>query len=115
MQDMDIMLDTYPYTGGSTTLDALYMGVPTVTMYGKRRGTRFGYSILNSVGLEELAVSTREDYIKRVVSLANDVELLDLLHKNLRQMMQKSAALSPKQYVQHMENAYEQMLMAREG
>ena len=115
MQDMDIMLDTYPYTGGSTTLDALYMGVPTVTMYGKRRGTRFGYSILNSVGLEELAVSTREDYIKRVVSLANDVELLDLLHKNLRQMMQKSTALSPKQYVQHMENAYEQMLMAREG
>lgn len=110
MQDMDIMLDTYPYTGGSTTLDALYMGVPTVTMYGERRGTRFGCSILNSVGLGELAVNNRDDYIKRVVGLAHDVDLLDLMHKNLRQMMQKSADLSPRQYVHHMENAYEKMV-----
>lgn len=110
LQDMDIMLDTYPYTGGSTTLDALYMGVPTVTMYGERRGTRFGYSILKSVGLEELAVDNKDDYIKRVISLAHDEELLDLLHKNLRQMMQRSAALSPEKYVRNMERAYEQML-----
>lgn len=110
LQDVDIMLDTYPYTGGSTTLDALYMGVPTVTLYGERRGTRFGYSILKSVGLEELAVNNADDYIRRVLDLAQDEELLDLLHRNLRQMMQKSDALSPQKYVLNMEKAYEEML-----
>ena len=114
LQDMDIMLDTYPYTGGSTTLDALYMGVPTVTLYGERRGTRFGYSILKSVGLEELATDTRGDYINRVVTLAADTELLDLLHKNLRQMVLQSDALSPKKYVRKMENIYEKILRSKE-
>ncbi len=115
LQDMDIMLDTYPYTGGSTTLDALYMGVPTVTLYGERRGTRFGYSILNSIGLAELATDSRREYINRVINLAADAELLDLLHKNLRQMMQKSSALSPKEYVCQMEKYYEQVLKVKEG
>ena len=110
LQDVDILLDTYPYTGGSTTLDALYMGVPTVTLYGERRGTRFGYSILKSVGLEELAVNNKEDYSKRVINLVRDEELLDLLHKNLRQMMQKRAELSPKKYVHDLERAYVQIL-----
>ena len=111
---MDIMLDTYPYTGGSTTLDALYMGVPTVTLYGERRGTRFGYSILKSVGLEELATDARGDYINRGVTLAADTELLDLLHKNLRQMVLQSDALSPKKYVRKMENIYEKILRSKE-
>ena len=106
LQDLDILLDTYPYTGGSTTLDALYMGVPTVTLYGERRGTRFGYSILKSVGVEELAVNNREAYSKRVISLARDEALLDLLHKNLRQMMNKSTALSPCKYTQALEKHY---------
>ena len=110
LQDVDIMLDTYPYTGGSTTLDALYMGVPVVTMYGERRGTRFGYSILKSVGLEELAVNNADDYIRRVIDLAQDEELLDLLHRNLRQMMQKSDALSPVKYTRCLEDYYQQML-----
>ena len=110
LQDVDILLDTYPYTGGSTTLDALYMGVPTVTLYGERRGTRFGYSILKSAGLEELAVNNREDYSKRVISLARDEDLLDLLHKNLRQMMHKSDVLSPQKYVHNLERAYAKVL-----
>ena len=106
MLDVDLMLDTYPYTGGRTTLDALYMGVPVVTRYGERRNTRFGYSILHSLCLEELAVSNREDYVERVVSLAGNGELLDLLHKNLRQMMNKSTALSPRKYTQVLEAHY---------
>ena len=106
MLDVDLMLDTYPYTGGRTTLDALYMGVPVVTRYGERRNTRFRYSILHSLGLEELAASNREDYVERVVSLAGNGELLDLLHKNLRQMMYKSAALSPRKYTQALEAHY---------
>ncbi|WP_051180068.1 hypothetical protein [Selenomonas ruminantium] len=111
--NFDIVLDTYPYTGGSTTLDALYMGCPVVSLYGERRNTRFGYSILHSAGLAELAVDSIEAYINRAVVLAHDVELLDILHKNLRQMMWQSDALSPAKYVQRMEQAYEKMLENR--
>lgn len=108
--DVDIILDTYPYTGGSTTLDALYMGCPIVTLYGERRNTRFGYSILHSIGLDELAAADRESYIERVISLAGNIELLDLLHKNLRQMMRQSDALSPVKYTRCLEHYYQQML-----
>ena len=114
LQDVDIMLDTYPYTGGSTTLDALYMGVPTVTLYGERRGTRFGYSILKSVGLEELASPDKSNYIQRAIALAEDQELLDTLHKCLRGRLNESKALSPYHYVKKMENYYRQMIYPRE-
>ena len=56
--DVDIALDTYPYTGGGTTFDALYMGVPVVSLYGERRSSRFGLSILTNAGVGELAVPT---------------------------------------------------------
>ena len=104
--DVDIALDTFPYPGGGTTCDALYMGVPVVSLYGKRRGSRFGLSILNNVGLGELAVSDINDYIDRAVGLANDVELLDVLHKNLRKMMSESPIMDGKKYMSELEAAY---------
>ncbi len=104
--DVDIALDTYPYPGGGTTLDALYMGVPVITRYGERRNTRFGLSILRAVGLEELAVFTVEEYIGRAVALARDEELLDILHRNLRQMMMQSEGLAPRSYTRHLEKKY---------
>ena len=55
-REVDIALDTFPYTGGTTTCEALYMGVPVISLYGEFHGTRFGYSILNNVGIGELAV-----------------------------------------------------------
>ena len=106
MLDVDLMLDTYPYTGGRTTLDALYMGVPVVTRFGERRNTRFGYSILHSLGLDELAAADREGYVERVVSLSGNGELLDILHKKLRQMMNSSEALSPRKYTRALEKHY---------
>ncbi len=108
--DIDIILDTYPYPGGSTTLDALYMGCPVITLYGERRNTRFGYSILHSAGLDELAVDNIKAYAQKAVSLAGDWELLNILHKNLRRMMKKSPALSPANYVAEIEKKYRQMI-----
>ncbi|WP_051533597.1 hypothetical protein [Anaerovibrio sp. RM50] len=104
--DVDIALDTYPYPGGGTTCDALYMGVPVVSRYGERRGSRFGLSILNNTGLGELAVSNVRDYIDRAVGLAGDVELLDVLHKNLRSMMQSHPIMDSKKYINELEEAY---------
>ena len=94
MQKVDLMLDTYPYVGCSTTLDALFMGVPVLTLYGERRGTRTGLSILKNIGLEDLAVDSVENYINRAVALATETETLDVLHKNLRTMIKNSNALN---------------------
>ncbi len=107
--NVDIALDSYPYPGGGTTCDALYMGVPVVSMYGKQHGTRFGYSILKNVGLEELAVQTPVEYITKAVALANDWELLDALHINLRKMMLESPLMDEKIYLRDIENAYQEI------
>ena len=103
--DVDIALDTFPYTGGVTTCEALYMGVPVVSLYGERHGSRFGLSILKNVGLDELAVDSYDDYINRAVMLANDWELLGLLRKNLRGMMEKSPLMDSKKYIREVSAA----------
>jgi predicted O-linked N-acetylglucosamine transferase (SPINDLY family) len=107
--DVDIALDTYPYPGGGTTCDALYMGVPVITMYGRHHGSRFGYSILKNVGLEELAVENESAYISRAVALAGDRDLLDALHRNLREMMLKSPLMDEKNYLMQVEQLYKEI------
>ncbi|MBR4152864.1 MAG: glycosyltransferase [Selenomonadaceae bacterium] len=105
---IDIMLDAFPYVGGVTTLDALYMGVPVVNFYGERHSTRFSKSILNAVGLSELSVNSVEAYIQTAVALANDFDTLDILHKNLRQMFLNSDALNPMKYCRALEKKFEE-------
>lgn len=107
--DVDIALDTYPYPGGGTTLDALYMGVPVITRYGERRNTRFGLSILQNVGLSELAADTRDSYVQRAAALACDQELLTILHQKLRGMLQKNTALEPRHYMKQLEQRYQEI------
>lgn len=108
--DMDIALDTFPYTGGVTTCEALYMGVPVVSLYGDKHGTRFGLSILSNAGLAELAVDSYEEYVNRAVMLASDWELLDILRKNLRVMMKKSSLMDAESYVHEVEQAFTKIL-----
>lgn len=107
--DVDIALDTYPYPGGGTTCDALYMGVPVISLYGKSHGSRFGYSILKNIGLEDLAVYNEENYVLKAIALAEDVELLDLLHKNLRSMMLNSSLMDEKKYIRTVETIYQRI------
>ena len=106
LEEIDIMFDTYPYPGGGTTCDTLFMGVPVVTMYGERRNTRFAYAILKAIGLEELATTNREEYIERATALANDWDLLDVLHKNLRTMMQNSPIMKHRDFTRQLEQYY---------
>ena len=105
--DMDIALDTFPYPGGGTTWDALYGGVPVISWRGKSHGERFGASLLENIGLGELCADTREDYVKKAVSLAGDRELVAVLHSNLRNMMRNSPLMNASRYMSNMEAAYE--------
>ncbi len=107
--DVDIALDTYPYCGGGTTCDALYMGVPVVSLYGKRRSSNFGRSILSAAGLGELAVNNADEYVNLAVSLANDWDTLDMLHKNLRSMLEKSDLMNGEKYTRELEAQYEEI------
>ncbi len=107
--DMDIALDTYPYPGGGTTCEALYMGVPVVTRYGQRHGSRFGYSLLKNMGLGELTALSEDEYIRIATALAGDRALLEGLHSSLRTMMEKSPLMDAKGYVRDVESAYEKI------
>lgn len=110
---VDIALDTYPYTGGLTTCEALYMGVPVISRYGARPGSCFGRSLLENVGLGELAVPSAKAYIERAVGLAIDKNLLALLHKRLRLMMQRSPLMDEARYVHEVEELYQMLWMEK--
>ena len=96
--DVDIALDTFPYTGGVTTCEALFMGVPVISLYGK------------NIGLEELAVDSYDEYINRAVMLAGDWELLTILRKNLRTMMKKSPLMDSANYLREIQAAFVKIL-----
>ena len=104
--DVDIALDTFPWPGGGTTCDALYMGVPVVSYYTERHSTRFTYSLLANVGLSDLASERMEDYVETAVALANDPGLLDALHRELRDRMKASPVMDQAHYIHEMEGCY---------
>ena len=107
--DIDIALDSYPYVGGATTFDALYMGVPVVTLYGTRHGTRFGYSIMNNLGLPDLAVNNWKEYEDLAVTLAENKDILKDLHGNLRNMLLESPLMDARLYVHSIEEKYDEI------
>ncbi|MCI6099064.1 MAG: hypothetical protein MR698_00265 [Selenomonas sp.] len=106
-QDVDLLLDTYPYTGGGTTCDALYMGVPVVTRYGRRHGTRFSYSLLENIGLGELACRDDEEYVQKAVALARNPVLLSALHARIPEMMKASPVMDARAYLHDIQAAYQ--------
>lgn len=107
--EVDIILDTYPYTGGGTTCEALYLGIPVVNRHGRRHGSRFSYSLLANAGLGELSVNNWQDYIERAVALAKDRALLQALHQKIPAMMKDSPLMDGPGYVRDVENAYRQV------
>ncbi|WP_110955309.1 O-linked N-acetylglucosamine transferase, SPINDLY family protein [Anaerosinus massiliensis] len=114
-RDVDMMLDTWPYQGGITTCDALYMGVPVIVLAGKRHSARFGYSILKNIGLEECLAESTDEYIKKAISLANTKYKLLNLHKNLRERMLKSPLMDEKRYIAKVEQLYKKVLQKKKN
>jgi predicted O-linked N-acetylglucosamine transferase (SPINDLY family) len=112
--EIDIALDTYPYVGGLTTCEALLCGVPVVSLYGQRHGTRFGLSFLANIGLEELAVGTPEEYMERAVGLAQDTELLGLLRQQLPACMAASPLMNRAGYMHDLEKVFERLYREEE-
>ncbi len=106
---IDIGLDTIPYNGHTTTLDALWMGVPVVTRVGKTVVGRAGWTHLYNLGLMELVAHSDEEFVKQAVELGNDLKKLENLHQTLRTRMEKSPLMDGKRFAGNMEKAYRQM------
>ena len=85
--EIDIGLDTFPFSGGLTSCEALWMGVPVVTWAGQRMCGRQTASLLSRVGLEELAVASETEYVEKALELAGDVALRRSLRSELRGRM----------------------------
>jgi predicted O-linked N-acetylglucosamine transferase (SPINDLY family) len=106
---IDIALDTFPYNGTTTTCEALYMGVPVITLAGDTHASRVGVSLLSNVGLPELIATTPEEYVAKAVDLARNLEKLQSLRKSLRDMMSRSPLTDAKKFTHHLEEAYRRM------
>jgi len=107
---VDIALDTFPYHGTTTTCEALWMGVPVITMAGRTHCSRVGVSFLTNVGIPEMIAGSPDEYVARAVELAGDVSLLTGLRHELRSMMASSPLMDAAGVTREVEDAFEQML-----
>jgi predicted O-linked N-acetylglucosamine transferase (SPINDLY family) len=109
---VDIALDTTPYSGGTTTCDALWMGVPVIALRGSRSISRSAASILSTVGLADWIAATPEDYVRLAAKFARDAALLAELRGSLRQKMRLSPIMDEPAFVRDLEEAYRTMWRA---
>ena len=107
--EIDVALDTYPYNGHTTSLDALWMGVPVVTRVGTTPASRAGLSQLSNLGLEVLAADSDDEYIRIATALAADRPALAALRRELRPHMQRSPLMDAARFARHLERAYRAM------
>ena len=113
-RNVDIALDTFPYNGGLTTCEALYMGVPVITLRGGTHGSRFGASILERAGLSGFDASSTSDYISRAVRLAESRQLLRDMHRGLRRQLMNQPLMDSAGYMRELEGIWQQIAVSRQ-
>lgn len=106
---VDIALDTFPYNGSTTTCEALWMGVPVITLVGEQHVGRLCYSLLSNVGLSELATDSPAAYKELAISLTKNLSRLRLLRSRLRERMSHSQLMDKEGFTASLEDAYRAM------
>jgi predicted O-linked N-acetylglucosamine transferase (SPINDLY family) len=105
----DVVLDTYPYNGTTTTLETLWMGVPVVTRVGEQFASRQGYTLLMNVGVTEGIAWTDEQYVEWGVRLGKDAALRQDVAWKLRMSRHSAPLWSAQKFTRDLEDAYRQM------
>ena len=103
--EIDIALDPFPYNGGTTTVEALYMGVPVLVRAGDRYVAHMGESILHNAGLAEWIAPNEAAYVDLGARLAGDVEGLAALRASLRNRMLASPLFDAPRFARNLEAA----------
>jgi predicted O-linked N-acetylglucosamine transferase (SPINDLY family) len=107
--DVDLCLDPFPYNGVTTTCDALWMGVPVLSLAGRTCVSRQGVRFLRNVGLDALIAETPADYVRLAAELAGDLTRLADLRRGLRERMRDSPLMDGPRFTRHLEAAYGDM------
>lgn len=105
----DVVLDTYPYSGATTTLETLWMNVPLVTRVGQQFSARNSYTFMINAGVTEGIAWTDKEYVEWGVRLGKDPMLRQQISWQLRQSRQTSPLWNAQQFTREMETAYRQM------
>jgi protein O-GlcNAc transferase len=103
---IDIALDPFPYTGGTTTCDALWMGVPVVSLAGGTAVSRSGLSILSNIGRAEWVARSAEEYLQIAIELARNLDCLSSIRRTLRDGMRRSPLMDAPRFARDVEGAY---------
>ena len=106
---VDIALDTYPYNGTTTTCEALWMGVPVISLVGECHASRVGLSILTRLGLEFFAASTPQEYVAKATALATNLPALARIRRTMRARIASSGLCHAKGFARQIEAAYRKM------
>lgn len=103
---VDIELDTFPFNGHKTSFDALWMGVPVITLAGHSFASRLGLDLLQSIDLSFFAADTEEAYVTKACALAKNTQALAKIRSGMRDRIRASALFNTRQLVSNIENAY---------
>jgi predicted O-linked N-acetylglucosamine transferase (SPINDLY family) len=106
---VDIGLDPFPYNGTTTTCEALWMGVPVISLSGDRHAGRTGASILTQIGCDDLIAYTEKEYIKKAIELGGNLQKLTNLRAGLRLKMQNSPLCDPEGFGRTIEKSFWEM------
>ena len=107
---VDIALDTFPYNGTTTTCEALWMGVPVISLCGDDHRSRVGLSILTQIGLSSLVASNVREYMKLAIRLSEDFDKLTALRKSLRNALADSSVCDSITTTRELEDIYDSWL-----
>ena len=106
---IDIGLDPFPFNGATTTCEALWMGVPVITLLGDRHVGRVGASILTNVGLTDFIAQDIDGYIQLAVEMAANTNYLQEIREGLRERMQSAPLCDGHSFASDVESAYQEM------
>jgi predicted O-linked N-acetylglucosamine transferase (SPINDLY family) len=107
----DLFLDTFPYNAGTTASDALWTGLPVLTMAGESFASRMAASLLANVGLPELVTTSTADYESHAIQLGIQPQQVESIRESLARKQHESILFSTPQFLEHLSNAYTTMLI----
>jgi predicted O-linked N-acetylglucosamine transferase (SPINDLY family) len=109
LEQVDLLLDCFPFNGCRTTVEGLWMGVPTVTLSGPTFAANMGKDILLRLGLEAFVADSPEQYVSKAVAFASQVDALARIRRSLRPLMLSSSLCDPARFTREMEQALRQI------